>query len=287
MPVQAGDEELRERLLDLGPGTGRWSEPLDRTTREGGWPARAGRWRRSRHGPAPCDRPGSSSGAASTWAWTTSAVPPGPMLGILGNAEEEYLGVGYQGDADGHPCDGRHAYRIRYAPGGLPPVDAFWSITLYDADRFLYPNPLGMYLLGSRQLSGLVRDPDRGDHAAGPARRARSALEPNWLPCPEGPFHLAFRTYLPGPAIRDGAWEAYRCGGRTEHRWPVRLRRRTEGPPSWPLSRARRPRHRGAAPGRARSRATCWPAARSPASAPPRVARVGSAPGGPREAATP
>jgi hypothetical protein len=132
----------------------------------------------------------------------------GAYLGILGNAAEEYLGVGYRADADGLPFDGASAYTITFAADGLPPVAAFWSITVYDADGHLCANRLNRYVLGSRQLTGMPRADDgsltlhvqHGDVPAG--------LEPTWLPCPAGPFGLTFRTYLPGEAIRSGEWTA-------------------------------------------------------------------------------
>ncbi len=208
MPVQPGEEELRERLLELGLGTGRWSQPTDPPTREAwlvgmgqGMARIAARARTVRSS-------GELFGSREHLGADHLSRATGAMLGILGNAEEEYLGVGYQGDADGHPFDGHHAYRIRFAPGGLPPVGAFWSITLYDADRFLYPNPLGRSLIGSRQVPGLVRDPDGSITLLVQHTAPDPALVPNWLPCPDGPFHLAARTYLPGPAIRDGSWTA-------------------------------------------------------------------------------
>jgi hypothetical protein len=132
----------------------------------------------------------------------------GAYLGILGNAAEEYLGVGYQADANGIPFDGSTAYTITFPPGGLPPVDAFWSITLYDADRFLHPNDLQRYLLGSRDLPRMHRAEDGSLRLIVQHTAPQESLLGNWLPCPSGPFHLAFRTYLPGGAIRSGAWQA-------------------------------------------------------------------------------
>jgi hypothetical protein len=132
----------------------------------------------------------------------------GAMLGILGNSAEEYLGVGYQSDADGNPFDGSNDYDVTFAPGGLPPVGAFWSITLYDADRLLHPNSLRRYVLGSRQLPGLARDADGGVTITISATAPDASRIANWLPCPTGPFNLAFRTYLPGPEIRSGSWTA-------------------------------------------------------------------------------
>ena len=86
----------------------------------------------------------------------------GAFLGILGNAAEEYLGVGYQGDADGRPFDGAHRYRIHCPPGGLPLVDAFWSITVYDGDRFLYANPIDRYRVSSHDIGSVPEDADGG-----------------------------------------------------------------------------------------------------------------------------
>lgn len=132
----------------------------------------------------------------------------GAVLGILGNAAEEYLGVGYRADSQGRPFDGHHDYRIRLEAGALPPVDAFWSITLYDAEQHLYANELDRYVLGSRQLPTLLRDADGSVTVHVRHERPASGLVPNWLPAPAAPFGLAFRTYLPRAAIRTGAWTA-------------------------------------------------------------------------------
>jgi hypothetical protein len=132
----------------------------------------------------------------------------GAMLGILGNAAEEYLGIGYAADAEGRPFDGRKSYRIRFAPGRLPPVGAFWSITVYNAERLLYANELRLYVINSPMVSDLEKDDDGGftlyvQHSSpGPGKEA------NWLPVPATPFGLTFRAYLPGDAIRTGRWKA-------------------------------------------------------------------------------
>ena len=89
---------------------------------------------------------------------------------------------------------------MRFEAGDLPPVDAFWSITLYAADRFLYPNDFQRFSIGDR-TSGLRHDPDGGltlqiGHAA-PADRS------NWLPAPNGNFYLILRMYRPRPEARS------------------------------------------------------------------------------------
>jgi hypothetical protein len=132
----------------------------------------------------------------------------GAFLGILGNDAAEYLGVGYSGDAQGQPFDGQHRYTIRFAPGDLPPVDAFWSIPLYTDRKLLYANRVQRYVINSAYLPHLVRDADGGCTIRIQHEWPGRDAEANWLPCPEGPFGLTFRTYLPQPPIRNGEWTA-------------------------------------------------------------------------------
>jgi hypothetical protein len=130
------------------------------------------------------------------------------LAGIFGNAAEEFLGIGYQADATGQAFDGRHRYRIRFAPRDLPPVAAFWSITAYTPERLLYANPLQRYKIGSSMLPQLHPDADGGYTLYVQHVSPGAGLEANWLPVPAGPFGLTFRTYLPGPRIRTGQWQA-------------------------------------------------------------------------------
>jgi hypothetical protein len=130
----------------------------------------------------------------------------GAMLGILGNSAEEYLGVGYQADADGQPFDGNTRYSIRFAADALPPVDAFWSITVYGADRLLYANAIERQVINSPMLPSLAREADGSIVLRLQHDDPGGAATTNWLPVPKGPFVLTFRTYQPGDAIRDGRW---------------------------------------------------------------------------------
>ena len=105
------------------------------------------------------------------------------------------------GDFDKHKqaLDGNTTYLMRFEPGDLPPVDAFWSITMYDADRFLYPNPWQRYSIGDR-TPGLQPDPD-----GGLTLRLSHAVPPdtsNWLPAPAGSFYLILRMYCPRAEAR-------------------------------------------------------------------------------------
>ncbi|MDQ2895049.1 MAG: DUF1214 domain-containing protein [Actinomycetota bacterium] len=110
-------------------------------------------------------------------------------------------------DAGGRPLSGDHRYTIRFARRLLPPVNAFWSVTLYDAQDFLVTNPIGRYAIGDR-TPGLRRGRDGSltlnvQHDA-PAVGAQRA---NWLPAPTGPFHLVMRLYEPKAAALHGRWK--------------------------------------------------------------------------------
>jgi hypothetical protein len=107
-------------------------------------------------------------------------------------------------DADGEPLDGAHAYRIVFPPGGRPPADAFWSLTMYGKDEFLFPNSIRRYAIGDR-TPRLHKNPDGSldiviQHSA--PRRLRS----NWLPCPKGGFFVLLRLYQPKPSVVKGTW---------------------------------------------------------------------------------
>jgi hypothetical protein len=109
-------------------------------------------------------------------------------------------------DADGLPLSGEHAYRLTFAAGALPPVDAFWSTTMYSRDaRPLVPNPIDRYAIGDR-TAGLETEADgslaiRIQHGEPP-----SGARANWLPAPRGPFHLIMRLYVPRASALDGTW---------------------------------------------------------------------------------
>lgn len=106
-------------------------------------------------------------------------------------------------DDDGERLEGATGYRIRFAPGQAPPVDAFWSLTLYGADQFLVDNPLGRFALSDRS-PGL----GTGDGALEVvvATEPPPGEEDRWLPAPPGRFSLMLRLYLPRQEVLDGAW---------------------------------------------------------------------------------
>ncbi len=97
---------------------------------------------------------------------------------------------------DGTPLDGSKRYVLHFAPGKLPPVDAFWSITMYDGVKFLLvANPINRYAIGDR-TPGLVFGAD-GSLDLYIQHECPSQGPANWLPAPEGSFHMIFRAYQP------------------------------------------------------------------------------------------
>ncbi|GAA2165616.1 hypothetical protein FHX52_0841 [Humibacillus xanthopallidus] len=209
MPRLPEDTNIRADLAELGCGTGQVADLL--SVLDVAAQVRTGLEQGRQDVLARCATVRSSAelfGSREMLSGDDLTRAAGAYLGILGNAAEEYLGVGYHGDSHGRPFDGQHGYTIRFAPDGLPPVDAFWSITLYDAGQHLYANELSRYSLGTRQLPGMLRDPDGGLTVHVQHDRPSPQLLANWLPAPQAPFGLTFRTYLPRDAIRDGSWTA-------------------------------------------------------------------------------
>jgi len=130
------------------------------------------------------------------------------VLGIYGNSKEEAIYVMYFIDADGKPLDGASRYTVRFAPDQLPPVNAFWSLTMYDMPaELLVANPLNRYVLNSPMLPQFKRDADGGLTLYIGNESPGSDKEANWLPAPKGPFAMALRLYWPKPAALDGQWK--------------------------------------------------------------------------------
>jgi hypothetical protein len=133
----------------------------------------------------------------------------GARYGIYGNAKEEAQYFPYKVDVNGKPVDGSGAgYTLRFAPDGLPPVNAFWSLTIYDGTtQLLVANPINRYLINSPMLPELTKDADGGitlllQHDSPGAER-----EANWLPLPDGPFFGVLRLYWPKDEASSGAWQ--------------------------------------------------------------------------------
>ena len=148
------------------------------------------------------------------WAWATGlddfgfdyplrALVAGPYLGGQGEKEAMYP-LRYT-DSAGKVLSGENAYTIKFA--SPPPVDAFWSLTVYNAgDKLLVDNPIGRYKVGT-DTQGLMTAADGSitiklAHAAPEGDAAK-----NWLPTPAGPFYLVLRLYQPRPDVLTGTYQ--------------------------------------------------------------------------------
>ncbi|MEJ8856598.1 DUF1254 domain-containing protein [Variovorax robiniae] len=133
----------------------------------------------------------------------------GAERGIYGLSQEEAVYLSYFTDAGGARLDAaKNRYALRFAPGQLPPVDSFWSLTMYEfPSRMLVANPLKRYLVNSPMLPSLQRDADGGITLYVQHDPPGKDKEANWLPAPEGAFFTALRLYAPKAEAIDGRWK--------------------------------------------------------------------------------
>ena len=132
----------------------------------------------------------------------------GAVLGIFGNTKAEAMYPLLTTDSTGQPLTGASSYTLTFPADQLPPVNAFWSLTMYRLpESLLVENPINRYLINSPMLPNLVKNPDGGltiyiQHTSpGPDK------EPNWLPAPEGAFQMFLRLYWPKAEALDGSWQ--------------------------------------------------------------------------------
>jgi hypothetical protein len=132
------------------------------------------------------------------------------ILGIYGNSKAEAMYPLYYVDAAGEKLDAsKHGYTLRFAPGKLPPVHAFWSLTMYELPtQLLVANPLNRYLINSPMLPDLKLDADGGLTLLIQNESPGKNKEANWLPAPKGPLFMALRLYWPQDEALKGNWIA-------------------------------------------------------------------------------
>lgn len=126
----------------------------------------------------------------------------GAKAGIYGNNASEAMYLLGRKDADGGVLDGsKHNYTLTFPAGSLPPVNAFWSVTMYYGDsQFLVENPIDRYLINSPMLSDMKKNNDGSLTLYLQKDSPGKDKESNWLPAPAGPIYLALRLYYPSPA---------------------------------------------------------------------------------------
>jgi hypothetical protein len=135
--------------------------------------------------------------------------------GIYGNDAVEAVYPLAKFDASGQPPDGsKHNYTLIFAAGQFPPVNAFWSVTMYDGKtQLLIKNPINRYLINSPMLPDTKKNDDGSLTLYIQNKSPGKEKESNWLPAPDGPIYLVMRLYWPKtepPSILppgEGTWK--------------------------------------------------------------------------------
>ncbi len=135
--------------------------------------------------------------------------------GIYGNDAAEAMYPLTRITANGEKLDSsKHNYTLTFAKGQLPPVNAFWSVTMYDGKtQLLIDNPIHRYLINSPMLPGMKTNPDGSLTIYIQKDSPGKDKEANWLPAPDGPIYLTMRLYWPKekpPSIlppENGTWQ--------------------------------------------------------------------------------
>ncbi|MFK0087313.1 DUF1254 domain-containing protein [Pseudomonas sp. NPDC090755] len=154
-------------------------------------------------------------GNAKGWAYTAQTGSYGVDYRYRAAMTQCCLGINLPQDAsypslsvdeNARPLNGNSRYVLHFKQGELPPVEAFWSLTAYDADGYFIPNPLGRQALGDRDKLRFNADGslDLYIQADSPGKDK----EPNWLPVASAPFTLMLRLYSPKGEVLAGEWKA-------------------------------------------------------------------------------
>ena len=131
------------------------------------------------------------------------------LAGIYANDPAEALYPTTHTDIAGAELNGAtSSYTITFPPGQLPPVNAFWSVTMYDGKtQLLVENPINRYLINSPMLPELKKNGDGSLTLYVQKDSPGADKESNWLPAPNDPFYMVMRLYWPKQAALDGEWK--------------------------------------------------------------------------------
>jgi hypothetical protein len=127
------------------------------------------------------------------------------MTGLGANLPEDAVYPHTTRDSEGRPLSGTKKYVVRFRRGELPPVRAFWSVTMYDSKRRFVENAIARYSIGDRDT--LAFDSDGSVTLFVQHESPGKERESNWLPAPTGSFNLVMRLYWPSRQILDGVWQ--------------------------------------------------------------------------------
>jgi hypothetical protein len=126
-------------------------------------------------------------------------------LGLGANIAQEALYPPAFTDSEGKPLSGNSSYVIHFDPGQQPPVDAFWSISMYNNASYFVDNPINRYTIGPYS-SQLKNNTDGSLDIYIQNTSPGADKESNWLPAPDADFKITMRLYLPQPQVLNGTW---------------------------------------------------------------------------------
>jgi len=206
-PAQSNEKEIRAKLARIGVGPGKTFNFRDLPMKhklEMGLGMKSGQRKvdkavadagKAINGWRVSGLPGDSAHYNGNWLKRAVAA----QAGIYGNDPAEATYPYTRVDSDGRTLDGsKHNYTITFPAGQLPPVNSFWSVTMYDGkSQLLIKNPINRYLINSPMLPGMKKNEDGSltlyiqKDSPGPDK------ETNWLPAPDDTIYLVMRLYWP------------------------------------------------------------------------------------------
>jgi len=222
-PAQENEKEIRAQLASIGVGPGKTFSfkdlPLEQKLEVG---------LGMKEGEKKVDEAVANAGKAIN-GWRVSSLfgdsaffngdwlkrAAGAKGGIYGNDAAEAMYPARRTDSDGQTLDGsQHNYTLTFPAGQLPPVNAFWSLTMYDGkSQLLIENPINRYLINSPMLPTMKTNADGSLTFYIQNKSPGADKESNWLPAPNGPIYLVLRLYWPKvepPSILpvgEGTWQ--------------------------------------------------------------------------------
>lgn len=222
-PAQDNEKEIRAKLARIGIGPGKTLDfkglPLEQKL-EIGLGMKEGQRKvdeavahvgKTINGWRVSGLPGDSAHYNGDWLKRAVAA----QAGIYGNDPEEATYPFTRVDSDGQTLDGsKHNYTLTFPAGQLPPVNSFWSLTMYDGkSQLLIENPINRYLINSPMLPTMTTNADGSLTLYIQSKSPGADKEANWLPAPNGPIYLVMRLYWPKttpPSILpagEGTWQ--------------------------------------------------------------------------------
>lgn len=143
-------------------------------------------------------------GAAFGYDYVTRTATAKSNMYVNKPTETRYFFV--EVDSGGQRLSGANRYTLTFPKGKTPPVNGFWSLTMYGPKHFFEPNDLKRYSVGTKNLKNMTYNSDGSLTIYVQHESPGKDKESNWLPAPQTEFEMTIRTYWPKPEVNAGAW---------------------------------------------------------------------------------